>query len=423
MSSAESEDLSGYRLSVVQNPPGWEVGIYLVGFLVLLGAAGLNIWKLWKSGTFPAPSPFPNFDYRYLQEKYGNSFSEVRQKRVAAINHRRTSTTSSRKPSLALGDTPDAFRELGHLELMSRELDPTGMAQLNRSISTDSLSSISSIANNFGHDFTVGQLEVTLEFDAPRQLLHITLHQGKDLLEKEEGDFPGCFIRVSLGPEEFNVGVTRVQTNAFTVIFDERFSVPMDQSALDEYSLRFAAFGIDADERNISAGLAELKLSDLDLTIRPFNAWLYLQDVNKAVDAVGEILLSLSYLPTAERLTVVVAKCKNLIWTNEKNTADPFVKVYLLQDGRKISKKKTSTKRDDTNPIFNEAMIFSVPSAVLQELSLRVTVAEATDDGRGENLGHVIIGPEASGMGITHWNQMLATLRKPVSMWHPLRRI
>ncbi|XP_072291141.1 synaptotagmin-12 [Eucyclogobius newberryi] len=441
---SSTEDVPGYHLSVVRNPPGWEVGIYLVGFLVLLGLAGLNIWKLWKSGTFPAPSPFPNFDYRYLQEKYGTSFSEVRQKRVAANNHRRTSTVSSRKPSLALGDTPDGLRDpglrdmglkdlglrdLGHLELMSRELDPSGLNPLNRSISTDSLSSISSIANNFGHDFTVGQLEVTLEYEVSRQpgpsvgFLHITLHQGKDLLEREEGDFPGCFIRVSLGPEEFNVGVTRVQTNAFTVIFDERFSVPLDPSTLDECSLRFAAFGIDADERNISAGVADLKLSDLDLTIRPFNAWLYLQDVNKTVDAVGEILLSLSYLPTAERLTVVVAKCKNLVWTNSKNTADPFVKVYLLQDGRKISKKKTSTKRDDTNPIFNEAMIFSVPSLVLQELSLRVTVAEATDDGRGENLGHVIIGPEASGIGITHWNQMLATLRKPVSMWHPLRRI
>jgi hypothetical protein len=45
---------------------------------------------------------------------------------------------------------------------------------------------------------------------------------------------------------------------------------------------------------------------------------------------------------------------------------DPFVKVYLLQDGKKISKKKTSMKRDDTNPIFNEAMIFSVPAVVLQ---------------------------------------------------------
>lgn len=73
----------------------------------------------------------------------------------------------------------------------------------------------------------------------------------------------------------------QVQTNAYTVIFDERFSIPLELSSLDECSLRFAAFGIDADERNISAGVADLKLSDLDLTIRPFNAWLYLQDVNK----------------------------------------------------------------------------------------------------------------------------------------------
>jgi hypothetical protein len=45
---------------------------------------------------------------------------------------------------------------------------------------------------------------------------------------------------------------------------------------------------------------------------------------------------------------------------------DPFVKVYLLQDGRKMSKKKTAVKKDDPNPVFNEAMIFSVPAIVLQ---------------------------------------------------------
>ena len=48
--------------------------------MVLLGVAGFNLWRLWKSGKFPAPSPFPNFNYRHLQDKYGNSFSEVRQK-------------------------------------------------------------------------------------------------------------------------------------------------------------------------------------------------------------------------------------------------------------------------------------------------------------------------------------------------------
>lgn len=46
--------------------------------------------------------------------------------------------------------------------------------------------------------------------------------------------------------------------------------------------------------------------------------------------------------------------------------SDPYVKVYLLQDGRKMSKKRTAVKRDDPNPVFNEAMIFSVPAIVLQ---------------------------------------------------------
>lgn len=56
---------------------------------------------------------------------------------------------------------------------------------------------------------------------------------------------------------------------------------------------------------------------------------------------------------------------------------DPFVKVYLLQDGRKISKKKTAAKRDDTNPVFNEAMIFSVPAIVLQVSLPRTWQAKA----------------------------------------------
>lgn len=49
-----------------------------------------------------------------------------------------------------------------------------------------------------------------------------------------------------------------------------------------------------------------------------------------------------------------------------RSSTDPFVKVYLLQDGRKMSKKKTAVKRADPNPVFNEAMIFSVPAIVLQ---------------------------------------------------------
>ncbi|KAM4018266.1 synaptotagmin-12 [Anomaloglossus baeobatrachus] len=401
-----------YRISVITSPPGWEIGIYIAGALTLLGVVGLYLWKLYKSGNYPSPSPFPNYDYRYLKQKYGTSYSEVKKRAV-----------QGNAMVANLNDTYESINEFGPMELINRDMEMAPYGMLRKSVSTDSLSSISSIGNNFGSDFTVGQIEVTMDYDVNSNTLHVSLIQGKDLLEKkEDGNFESCFVHISLLPDEQIVGISRIQRNAYSVLFDEKFSIPLDPLALEENSLRFSIFAIDGDERNVSTGIAELKLSDLDLTVRPFNTWIYLQDVNKSADAVGEILLSLSYLPTAERLTVVVVKGKNLLWTDGKTTADPFVKVYLLQDGRKISKKKTAVKRDDRNPVFNEAMIFSVPAIVLQDLSLRITVAECCDDGRAENVGHVIIGPSVSGMGMTHWNQMLATLRKPVSMWHQLRR-
>uniref|UniRef100_A0A8C6GIK7 Synaptotagmin-12 n=1 Tax=Mus spicilegus TaxID=10103 RepID=A0A8C6GIK7_MUSSI len=417
-------DVTEYHLSVIKSPPGWEVGVYAAGALALLGIAAVSLWKLWTSGSFPSPSPFPNYDYRYLQQKYGEAYAEAKLKRVPPWNDQRTTTRGppSRKGSLSIEDTFESISELGPLELMGRELDLAPYGTLRKSQSADSLNSISSVSNTFGQDFTLGQVEVSMDYDGASHTLHVAVLQGKDLLEREEATFESCFMRVSLLPDEQIVGISRIQRNAYSIFFDEKFSVPLDPTALEEKSLRFSVFGIDEDERSVSTGVVELKLSVLDLPLQPFSGWLYLQDQNKAADAVGEILLSLSYLPTAERLTVVVVKAKNLIWTNEKSTADPFVKVYLLQDGRKMSKKKTAVKRDDPNPVFNEAMIFSVPAIVLQDLSLRVTVAESSSDGRGDNVGHVIIGPGVSGMGTTHWNQMLATLRRPVSMWHPVRR-
>lgn len=46
-------------------------------------------------------------------------------------------------------------------------------------------------------------------------------------------------------------------------------------------------FGIDEDERNVSTGVVELKLSVLDLPLQPFRGWLYLQDQNKVSPALA----------------------------------------------------------------------------------------------------------------------------------------
>ena len=56
-----------------------------------------------------------------------------------------------------------------------------------------------------------------------------------------------------------------------------------------------------------------------------------------------------------------------------------------------------------------------------KNITLRCTVAEYSSGGKDPHIGHVLVGPNSKGAGLTHWNQMRATLRKPVAMWHALR--
>jgi len=49
-----------------------------------------------------------------------------------------------------------------------------------------------------------------------------------------------------------------------------------------------------------------------------------------------------------------------------KCVAEICFKVYESRNGSRVAKKKTSCKRDDNNPTFNEAMIFSVPQHMLE---------------------------------------------------------
>lgn len=131
---------------------------------------------------------------------------------MPAWNAQRASSRGppSRKGSLSIEDTFESISELGPLELMGRELDLAPYGTLRKSQSADSLNSVSSVSNNFGQDFTLGQVEVSMDYDAASHTLHVAVLQGKDLLEREEASFESCFMRVSLLPDEQIVGISRV---------------------------------------------------------------------------------------------------------------------------------------------------------------------------------------------------------------------
>lgn len=148
--------------------------------------------------------------------------------RVPAWNAPRASTRGppSRKGSLSIEDTFESISELGPLELMGRELDLAPYGALRKSQSADSLNSISSVSNTFGQDFTLGQVEVSMDYDAASHTLHVAVLQGKDLLEREEAGFESCFMRVSLLPDEQIVGISRVSGGRGGYVRGSRGALP-----------------------------------------------------------------------------------------------------------------------------------------------------------------------------------------------------
>lgn len=86
-------------------------------------------------------------------------------------------------------------------------------------------------------------------------------------------------------------------------------------------------------------------------------------------------MVSLSYLPSAERLTVVVIKARNLrVVDDTRNSSDPYVKVSLVQAGKKIKKRKTGVYRNTVCPVFNEALTFDIGKELLRNCLIEFVV-------------------------------------------------
>ncbi|XP_003127774.3 synaptotagmin-like protein 1 isoform X4 [Sus scrofa] len=105
-----------------------------------------------------------------------------------------------------------------------------------------------------------------------------------------------------------------------------------------------------------------------------------------AVQVRGSVHFALHYEPGAAELRVHVIQCQGLAAARRRRS-DPYVKSYLLPD--KQSKRKTTVKKRNLNPIFNETLRYSVPQAELQGRVLSLSVWHRESLGRNIFLGEV----------------------------------
>ncbi|XP_076357195.1 synaptotagmin-12-like [Tachypleus tridentatus] len=294
--------------------------------------------------------------------------------------------------------------------------------KLKRALSCTSVNSDTSVVlDTLESPQNNGELEIGLEYDSETEDLIVIVNKARNLIGPDPTMNIDSYVRVFLLPDKTTNMQTRIQRRTNDPLFKERFLFGVDSRDLCRRSVLCYIFTSDK-YTNTFIGETEINLADVDFR-KPYLNWMPILDTNPKLTDLGDIMFSLSYLPTAERLTVVIVKARNLNFSNGQKNGSPFVKVYLLQNNKKISKKRTSLKKDDKNPIYNEAMIFSVPTVDLQQnIQLRITVADYQNDGKAPSLGHVFVGSQCRGKSMSHWNQMMSSLRKPIAMWHPLRK-
>ncbi|XP_043276643.1 extended synaptotagmin-2 isoform X2 [Venturia canescens] len=90
----------------------------------------------------------------------------------------------------------------------------------------------------------------------------------------------------------------------------------------------------------------------------------------------GRIQLTLRYSVPRQKLVVVVHKVSNLpLPQNDPfNIPDPYVKLYLLPDRHKETKRKTAVMKDNVNPTYDEQFEYVVSQGDLNTRVLEISV-------------------------------------------------
>lgn len=268
---------------------------------------------------------------------------------------------------------------------------------------------------------TCGKLSFSLRYDYEDQALVVRILKALDLPAKDFTGTSDPYVKIYLLPERKKKFQTRVHRKTLNPTFDEVFCFPAEYDQLCNHKLHFSVYDFDRFTSHDMIGEVVVdnlfELSDLS---REAVVWKDIHAATMESIDLGEIMYSLCYLPTAGRMTLTVIKCRNLKAMDITGSSDPYVKVSLICDGRRLKKRKTTTKRSTLNPVYNEAIIFDIPPENVEQVSLSIMVMDYDRVGHNEVIGVCRTGPDAEGLGRDHWNEMLAYPRKPITHWHAL---
>ncbi|XP_054615059.1 synaptotagmin Va isoform X1 [Dunckerocampus dactyliophorus] len=266
-----------------------------------------------------------------------------------------------------------------------------------------------------------GKLEYTLDYNFTDNQLIVGILQAQDLAAMDMGGTSDPYVKVYMLPDKKKKFETKVQRKNLCPVFNETFIFKIPYTELGGQTLVLQVFDFDRFGKHDVIGEIKIPMNTVDLG-QPIHEWKDLIGGEKEEqEKLGDICISLRYVPTAGKLTVNIMEAKNLKKMDVGGLSDPFVKVVLQHNGKRLKKKKTSVKQNTLNPYFNESFSFEIPFSQIQKVQVLITVYDYDKLGSNDPIGKCWIGYGASGVGLRHWSDMLANPRRPVAQWHTLQ--
>ncbi|XP_022099154.1 synaptotagmin-1-like isoform X2 [Acanthaster planci] len=275
---------------------------------------------------------------------------------------------------------------------------------------------------------SLGIINFSLKYNPEMGLLTIRLIQARDLQPREFSGTADPYCKISVVPHSNKTLQSKVHRKTLCPEFKESFVFEIPEPDIHRQTARIQLFDFDQFSRDECIGTAVLALTNVDLSEK-VEVWKEIKAVPVAhrrqsdeAPELGDIMFSLAYLPSAERLTVVILKARNLKaikLLEDRRTSDPYIKVSIFCNTKRLKKKKTSTKHNTVHPVFNEALVFNVVQESLRHLTLEFQIIHENRIGQNEVLGRAVLGPDSQGEELAHWNDMISS-SKPVARWHRL---
>uniref|UniRef100_A0A7E4VK70 Synaptotagmin-1 n=1 Tax=Panagrellus redivivus TaxID=6233 RepID=A0A7E4VK70_PANRE len=263
----------------------------------------------------------------------------------------------------------------------------------------------------------LGRLSYKLDYDFDKNALTAVIISAEELPAMDLGGTSDPYVKLFLMPDKKKKFQTKVQRKSLNPVFNESFTFKVPFSEIGGQTLVFNVFDFDRFGKHDQIGQISIPLGKIDLAATIEKT----QNIEAPPEnRLGEVCLALRYVPNKNKLTVVVMECKNLKKMDVLGLSDPYVKIYLMMQNKRLEKKKTTIKMKTLNPYYNESFSYDVTPEKMQRVHLHVIVSDYDRVGSNERIGQVIIGPTSNGPGNKHWNDMLQTPRRSVAQWHTL---